>query len=149
MTREERAVRDALAELAAEERGRRLLQLALRGIEESGCGVTIGCWTKEGAGASGCVFQHAYWRGISEGSFVPADQAATAIRGFVAAEDFALVMAAIRAFDALGRRRFLRRRGLRRELDEAAWRDTVERLLVGALAAGAERTRPAELATSR
>jgi hypothetical protein len=46
-------------------------------------------------------------------------------------------MEAIRALDSLGKRRFVRRGGLRRRLDEPAWRDTVERLLVDALAAGA------------
>ena len=48
-------------------------------------------------------------------------------------------MSAIRALDALGKRRFLRRRGLVRVLDEAAWRDTVERLLVDTLADSAAR----------
>jgi hypothetical protein len=141
MTKDERIARAELAALARDERGRRLLQLALRGIQESGRGLTIGCWTGSsatpGGGVAGCVFQHAYWQGVAEGAFTPRDTAASEIKQFVAEEDFAVVMEAIRALDALGQRRFLRRRGLRRELDEAAWRDTVERLLVDALSAGA------------
>ena len=59
MTREERIARRELAALASEERGRLLLQLALRGIQESGHGLTIGSWVKPGGGVAGCVFQHA------------------------------------------------------------------------------------------
>jgi hypothetical protein len=89
---------------------------------------------KADGGVSGCVFQHAYWQGLSEGAFAPGAAAKTEIKDFVSEDDFALVMRAIRALDTLGRRRFVRRRGLRRELDETAWRDTVEGLLVDALA---------------
>jgi hypothetical protein len=145
MTREERTAREELVALASHERGRRLLQLALRGIQESGRGLTIGCWVKPNGGVSGCVFQHAYWQGVAEGSFAPGAPAKPEIKGFVPPEDFRLVMEAIRALDMLGKRRFLRRRGLRRVLDEAAWRDAVERLLVDALAEGAP---PAEKQTA-
>jgi hypothetical protein len=142
MTREERRARQQLAALAAEEQGRALLQLALRGIQMSGRGVTIGCWVKAGGGVSGCVFQHAYWQGVAEGTFEPIteeslaarEKASREIRGLVAERDFHLVMDAIRALDSLGKRRFVRRQGLHRTLDEAAWRGTVERLLVDALA---------------
>jgi hypothetical protein len=144
MTREERIARRELGALAADERGRQLLQLALRGIQTSGRGVTIGCWVKPGGGVSGCVFQHAYWQGLAEGVFTAAgagsEPASREIKHLVAEQDFHLVMEAIRALDGLGKRRFVRRRGLRHELDEVAWRDTVERLLVDALA---ERTLPA------
>jgi hypothetical protein len=133
MTREERTARRELAALAHEERGRSLLQLALRGIQESGRGLTIGCWVKPGGGVAGCVFQHAYWQGVVEGAFA-GSEAATEIKDFVPEEDFRLVMAAIRALDVLGKRRFLRRRGLLRTLDEAAWRTAVENLLIDALA---------------
>jgi hypothetical protein len=139
MTREEATTRRTLGALAAEERGRTLLQLALRSIHESGRGVTIGCWVKPGGGVSGCVFQHAYWQGVAEGAFAATGAAKPEIKEFVAEEDFHLVTAAIRALDALGSRRFLRRHGLRRTLDEAAWRGTVERLLVDALAESAPR----------
>ena len=134
MTREETIARRELSALAGDERGRKLLQLALRGLQQSGRGVTIGCWVKAGGGVSGCVFQHAYWQGAAEGAFAPTEAAKAEIKDFVAEDDFHLVMAAIRALDALGKRRFLRRHGLRRTLDEAAWRSTVERLLVDALA---------------
>ena len=137
MTREETTARRELAALAADERGRLLLQLALRGIQESGHGLTIGCWVKPDGGVSGCVFQHAYWQGVAEGVFAATEAAKPEIKEFVAEEDFHLVMAAIRALDTLGKRRFLRRQGLRRTLDEAAWRNAVEGMLVDALAAGA------------
>jgi hypothetical protein len=137
MTGEERTARNELATLASNERGRQLLQLALRGIQESSRGLTIGCWVKPNGGVSGCVFQHAYWQGVAEGAFSPAAAAKPEIRNFVAADDFHIVMDAIRALDVLGKRRFLRRNGLRRVLDEAVWRDTVERLLVDALAESA------------
>jgi len=142
MSREETIARRELAALAGDERGRSLLQLGLRGIQESGRGVTIGCWVKGGSGVSGCVFQHAYWQGVAEGAFAPGAAAKPEIKEFVAEEDFGLVMAAIRALDALGKRRFLRWRGFRRTLDEAAWRSTVERLLVDALAGPASVARP-------
>jgi len=136
MTREERTARRELAALASEERGRLLLQLALRSIQESGHGLTIGCWVKPGGGVAGCVFQHAYWQGVAEGAFDGTAAATTEIKDFVPDQDFRLVMAAIRALDALGKRRFLRRHGLWRSLDEAAWRSTVEQLLIDSLAEG-------------
>jgi hypothetical protein len=134
MTRQETIARRQLEALAGEERGRQLLQLALRGIQTSGRGLTIGCWVKRGGGVSGCVFQHAYWQGIAEGAFDTTGRASREIKDLVPERDFHLVMEAIRALDSLGKRRFVRRRGLRRALDEAAWRATVERLLVDALA---------------
>jgi len=75
MTREERIARSELVALASHERGRRLLQLSLRGIQESERGLTIGCWVKPNGGVSGCVFQHAYWQGAAEGAFAPASAA--------------------------------------------------------------------------
>jgi hypothetical protein len=134
MTREETNARRQLEALAGDERGRQLLQLALRGIQTSGHGVTIGCWVKPGGGVSGCVFQHAYWQGVAEGTFVTTDDPAREIKDLVDERDFHLVMSAIRALDGLGKRRFLRWQGLHRSLDEEAWRSTVEELLVDALA---------------
>src|SRR5947209_19022781 len=90
MTREETAARQQLGALAAEDRGRALLQLALRGIEGSSRGVTIGCWVKPGGGVSGCVFQHAYWQGVAEGAFAATGAAKPEIKEFVAEEDFRL-----------------------------------------------------------
>ena len=149
MTREERIARRELAALASETRGRLLLQLALRGIQESEHGLTIGCWVKPGGGVSGCVFQHAYWQGIAEGAFAGTAAATNEIKDFVPEDDFRLVMAAIRALDVLGKRRFLRRRGLSHTLDEVAWRSTVEGLLIDALAEGVpEHTQPPVLASA-
>ena len=146
MTGDERTAREQLAALASHERGRSLLQLALRGIQESGRGLAIGCWVKPNGGVAGCVFQHAYWQGVAEGTFAPAAAAKPEIKDFVPAADFQLVMAAIRALDVLAKRRFMRWHGFRRVLDEAAWRNTVERLLVDALAGSADpRDRAPEL----
>jgi len=140
VTREEQHVRDELAALAGTSRGRQLLQLALRGIQESGRGLTYGCWVKRDGGVSGCLFQHAYWQGVSEGQFKLAEgELNGVIKEYVGADDFTLVMSSIRAFDSLGKRRFRRwqrgRFGLPvRRLDEQLWRSTIERLLIDTLA---------------
>ena len=139
MNREERIVRNDLSALARDERGRHLVQLALRGIQESGRGLTYGCWVKRDGGVSGCLFQQAYWQGLAEGVFEPAGSAKGEIKEYVGEEEFALVMGAIRAFDALGKRRFLRwQRGQYglpvRRLDDERWRATVERILIDVLA---------------
>lgn len=81
MTREERIAREELVALASHERGRRLLQLALRGIQDSGRGLTIGCWVKPNGGVSGCVFQHAYWQGVAEAPLRPALRPSRKSRG--------------------------------------------------------------------
>ncbi len=153
MTRQEQRVRAELAVLAADERGRHLLQLALRGIQESGRGLTYGCWVKRDGGVAGCLFQHAYWQGLQEGVFRPADRPTGEIHEYVGDEDFSLVMQAIRSFDALGRRSFRRWQrggplGLPwRRLDDERWRSTVERLLIEALASspGSNAPRPARV----
>jgi hypothetical protein len=137
MTRQETIARRRLETLASEQRGRQLLQLALRGIRTSARGLTIGCWVKPGGGVAGCVFQHAYWQGVEEGTFDISARASSEIKDLVPEQDFRLVMDAIRALDSLGRHQFVRRQGFQQSLDEAAWRDTVERLLVDALAATA------------
>ena len=68
MTREERIARRELAALASEERGLSASwNLALRGIQESGHGLTIGCSVKPGGGVAGSVFQHAYWHRVGKG----------------------------------------------------------------------------------
>jgi hypothetical protein len=67
MTKDEQQLRSDLAVLAGSERGRRLLQLGLRGIERGERNVTAGCWVKRGD--AGCLFQHAYWEGVREGVF--------------------------------------------------------------------------------
>jgi hypothetical protein len=145
MTRDEDKARQRLAALAQEDQGRALLQLALRGIQTSGRGVTIGCWVKPTGGVSGCVFQHAYWQGVVEGTFSMAGAASREIKDHVDERDFHLVMEAIRALDTLGKRRFLRWQGLHRALDQEAWRDTVELLLVDALAEQVPASAPAPI----
>ena len=140
MTREEQHARAELSALAATPAGRELLQLALRGIQESGRGLTYGCWVKRDGGVSGCLFQHAYWQGVSEGRFTLTEGTVnSALKQQVGGEDFALVMSSIRAFDRLGKRRFRRwqrgRFGLPvRRLDEQLWRSTIEHLLIDTLA---------------
>src|SRR5438105_9789361 len=134
MTRQETIARRRLETLAGEERGRQLLQLALRGIQTSGKGLTIGCWVKPGGGVSGCVFQHAYWQGVSEGAFETSAWASKEIKDVVPERDFRMVMDAIRALDSLGKHQFVQRQGLRRSLDEDGWRDTVQQMLIDALA---------------
>lgn len=148
MTRDQTRAQRQLEALAQDERGRQLLQLALRGIQTSGRGLTIGCWVKPSGGVSGCVFQHAYWQGVAEGVFDTTDAASREIKQLVDERDFHAVMEAIRALDHLGKHRFVRRHGLRRELDEAAWRDTVEQLLVDALAETPRTPMGHELASS-
>jgi hypothetical protein len=74
---------------------------------------------------------------VSEGVFDTTEAADKEIKQLVSERDFRLVMSAIRSLDTLGKRRFLRRHGLRRQLDAGAWRAAVERLLVDALAQGA------------
>lgn len=144
VTCEEAQVRGELEALAATTTGRRLLQLALRGIQESGRGLTYGCWVKRDGGVSGCLFQHAYWQGVAEGAFAAEDgPIGRAIREQAGDDAFPIVMRSIRAFDSLGRRRFRRwQRGSLgipvRRLDEALWRATIERLLVDALAGAGE-----------
>ena len=139
MTPAERLTRRELERLARDDRGRHLLQLALRGIGESGLGLTSGCWAKRDGGVSGCLFQHAYWQGVQEGVFERSvDPPGGRLKAYVGEEDFRLVTGAIRAFDALGRRRF-RRFGRGpfglpvRRLDEERWRATVETILVDVL----------------
>ncbi len=107
MTRQETIARHQLETLAEEERGRQLLQLALRGIRTSGHGLTIGCWVKPGGGVAGCVFQHAYWQGVAEGAFDTTEQASREIKDQVPERDFHLVMDAIRALDSLGKHQFV------------------------------------------
>jgi hypothetical protein len=141
MTPEETALRAELTELAAQPRGRSLLQLALRGLQDESRGLTAGCWNRRGV--SGCLFQHAYWQGVTEGTFEPGGLANERIERFVGGADYRLVVRAIAAFDRLGRRRFHEHvrgpLGLpRRRLREDEWRTAVEHLLVDALADGPE-----------
>ena len=137
MTAEERRVRDDLSTLARSDRGRRLLQLALRGIARGERGVTAGCWADRGI--AGCLFQHAYWQGVEEGVFADEGRPGDWIGGLVGAGDYGIVIRAIGAFDVLAREHhadIVRRRLLPDRVDvrRDEWRAVVERMLVDALA---------------
>lgn len=101
MTSEERQVRDDLADLARSDRGRQLLQIALRGIGSDDRGLTAGCWSDHGI--AGCLFQHAYWQGVREGVFADEGRPGDWIGGFVGAGDYGLVVQAIGSFDRLAK----------------------------------------------
>ena len=104
MTGEERRLREALAQLAGTEAGRRLLQLGLRGIQHGGRGVTAGCWTRRGD--AGCLFQHAYWQGVREGVFADLGRPGDWIGSFVGSHDYGIVIRAIESFDRLARTQY-------------------------------------------
>src|SRR5213080_740377 len=104
MTAQETRVRDDLSMLAQSDRGRRLLQLALRGIGRGDRAVTAGCWTDRGI--AGCLFQHAYWQGVEEGVFADEGRPGDWIGGFVGAGDYGIVIRAISAFDTLAKERY-------------------------------------------
>lgn len=101
MTADERYVRDDLATLAGSERGRRLLQLGLRGIERGDRDVTAGCWVERGD--AGCLFQHAYWEGVREGVFADTGRPGDWIGNFVGPHDYGIVIRVIASFDRLAR----------------------------------------------
>jgi hypothetical protein len=138
MTADERRLRADLATLAASEKGRRLLQLGLRGIGRGEHGVTAGCWIKRGN--AGCLFQHAYWEGVREGVFADAGRPGDWIGSFVGPHDYGIVIRVIASFDRLARssyadvepRTFLPDR-VRLRQDE--WNAAVEKLLVETLGA--------------
>ena len=139
MNPQEQRVRDDLAVLAASDRGRELLQLALRGIGRGDRAVTAGCWADRGV--AGCLFQHAYWQGVRDGVFHADDPARDWVSSFVGRGDYWNVIRAIEAFDELGRlghsdrvpRRVL---GSRTVLRQAEWREVVTGLLLDALYGG-------------
>jgi hypothetical protein len=138
MTSEEARVRDDLTRLARSDRGRRLLQLSLRGITRGERGLTAGCWADRGI--AGCLFQHAYWQGVEEGVFADAGRPGDWIGSFVGAGDYGIVVRAIESFDVLAKREHAdveprRVRPDRVEVRGAEWKAVVERLLVETLAA--------------
>jgi hypothetical protein len=104
MTADEKQLREDLAILAASERGRRLLQLGLRGIERGERGLTAGCWIKRGD--AGCLFQHAYWEGVREGIFADAGRPGDWIGSFVGPHGYGIVIRVIASFDRLARSRY-------------------------------------------
>jgi hypothetical protein len=136
VTGDECRLREDLASLAASDRGRRLLQLGLRGIERGEHPVTAGCWTKRGD--AGCLFQHAYWEGVREGIFADAGRPGDWIGSFVGPHDYGVVIRAIASFDRLARSSYadLERRALlpgRVRIRQEEWNAAVARLLVDVL----------------
>src|SRR2546423_13479194 len=95
---DERRLREDLLVLAASERGRRLLQLGLRGIGRGERGVTAGGWGERGN--AGCLFQHAYWEGVREGVFADAGRPGDWIGRFVGSPGY---RRGVRAVEAVGR----------------------------------------------
>jgi hypothetical protein len=139
MNPQEQRVRDDLAVLAASDRGRELLQLALRGIGRGDRAVTAGCWTDRGI--AGCLFQHAYWQGVEEGIFADEGRPGDWIGSYVGSGDYGIVIRAIAAFDILAKQHHAdvtRRRLLpdRFDVRKDEWRGVVEAMLVDALATG-------------
>ncbi len=137
MTAQESRVRDDLSILAKSDRGRRLLQLALRGIGRGERGLTAGCWADRGI--AGCLFQHAYWQGVEEGVFADSGRPGDWIGSFVGSGDYGIVVRAIESFDQLAKSEYAdieRRRLLPDRIDvrQAEWRVAVERMLVETLA---------------
>jgi hypothetical protein len=126
-------LRTALARLVALDGGRRLLQLAVRGLERGDAELDAGCWRRDGD--AGCLFQHSYWEGVRAGAFAD-DQDARAWVSRVAGPDgWMRVIDVIAAFDRLARAEYRTvpgRLGMTR-LDRSAWRTTVLGLLVESL----------------
>jgi hypothetical protein len=143
MIADERRLREDLATLAATDRGRRLLQLGLRGIERGERGVTAGCWIKRGN--AGCLFQHAYWEGVREGVFADRGRPGDWIGSFVGPHDYGIVIRAIASFDRLARSSYseVEPRAVvpdRVRLRQPEWNAAVEQLLVDTL--GGARSEP-------
>lgn len=137
MNPEEQRVRDDLAVLAQSDRGRELLQLALRSIGRGDRGVTAGCWTDRGI--AGCLFQHAYWQGVEEGVFADEGRPGDWIGSYVGSGDYGVVIRAIEAFDLLARTHHaeIRKRRVlpdRVDVRQDEWRTVVEAMLLDALA---------------
>ena len=136
MTSDEQRLRADLANLAASDQGRRLLQLGLRGIERGERDVTAGCWVKRGD--AGCLFQHAYWEGVREGVFADAGRPGDWIGSFVGPHDYGIVIRAIESFDRLARSSYadIEPRAVlpdRVTLRQHQWNEAVEQLLVDTL----------------
>jgi hypothetical protein len=136
MSEAERQLRDELCVLAASEHGRRLLQLGLRGIARGERGVAAGCWTRHGS--AGCLFQHAYWEGVSDGVFADRGRPGDWIGSFVGPHDYGIVIRVIEAFDRLARTAYsdVERRAVlpdHVQLRQSEWNRAVERLLVEVL----------------
>jgi hypothetical protein len=133
---EERRLREDLAALAGTARGRRLLQMALRGIGRGEQEVTAGCWREHGS--AGCLFQHAYWEGVREGVFPDEGRPGDWVGSFVGTHGYGLVINVIASFDRLARTSYAEagRRRLptgRVRIRHGDFQRAVETLLVDAL----------------
>ena len=126
----------ALHRLAENDGGRRLLQLAVRGLERERAELDAGCWTRRGD--AGCLFQHAYWEGVETGDFADDGDARAWVSRVAGRSGWPRVIDAIAAFDRLARSEYSGPRsrvpGRRARLDRRAWRAAVLQLLVEALA---------------
>lgn len=141
-----RDLQTALERLAEHEGGRRLLQLSLRGIEAEGAQLGAGCWARRGD--AGCLFQHAYWQGVREGTFDDDGDARAWVSRVAGQDGWPRVIDAIDAFDTLARTHYRtgprsRIPGRGPSLDVEAWRATVLDLLLATLAEPGEETRTA------
>ena len=146
----EQRLRGQLATLAADDRGRALLQLALRGIQSGQQELTAGCWTDRGI--AGCLFQHAYWQGVREGVFLDRGRPGDWIGSLVGSGLYGDVIGAIDSFDRLAKTRHAdRERRLfgpdRVRIRQAEWQEVVEAMLVDVLAHTPARGRIPALAT--
>ncbi len=142
MTTEETELRDALRRLAGCDGGRRLLQLALRGLESGTRELVSGCWTRKGD--AGCLFQHSYWQGVEEGVFDDDGRVRAWVSGVAGPQAYHLVIDVIAAFDRLAKTQFVlqRRRFGPPVLDRERWRAAVTAQLVEALGAGEPALQP-------
>ncbi len=137
MTTEEQELRASLARLAEHEGGRRLLQLALQGIESGRHELASGCWTT--GGEAGCLFQQAYWQGREQGLFDDDARVRAWVSGVAGPGNYGLVIDAIAAFDRLARAQYATStpRFRRPTLDQPRWRAAVTTILVDTLGGGA------------
>jgi hypothetical protein len=135
-------MRGALERLADHDGGRRLLQLALRSIESGDQELVSGCWTRKGD--AGCLFQHAYWQGVSDGVFEADGHARAWVSGVAGPQAYHCVIDVIAAFDRLARAEYAveQRWFGPPELDRERWRTAVAGLLVEVLGRDGDRTPP-------
>ena len=133
---EEHQLRDDLATLAGSQRGRQLLQMGLRGLSQGERRLTAGCWRERGD--AGCLFQHAYWEGVREGTFPDHGRPGDWIGSFVGSHDYGVVINVIASFDRLARAAYAdveQHRVLpdRARVRQPEWQASVEALLVSVL----------------
>jgi hypothetical protein len=136
MSPEETELRRELTTLAATPDGRRLLQMAMRGIARGEHELTAGCWRARGD--AGCLFQHAYWEGVREGVFADHGRPGDWIGSFVGAHDYGVVINAIAAFDRLARTAYAdvtprRLVGQRVAIRQREWHAAVEQVVISVL----------------